>query len=263
MSRLFNLDNPFFTFINKFVDLLFVSVLTDVFCLPALYFGMVAFQSMKTFDILAAVIFILTTSLVGPALTALYYAVVKSVRRERGYAIKEYWKSYKSNFKLGSKISMVFGLLGTVLYMDLYITNNLNPEKVDDTMQFIMSAVFKAILVILVMIFVYIFPVLSRFTMKFKTLVLTSFMMSIRHLPTTLVMALIEIGVYIGPVFVAYILGADSIAFYINFCFIPYMILPGVGSLLCSMLLEKVFKLYMKPAEASEEETGEDRWYLE
>jgi len=269
MSRLFNVDNAFFTTINKIADLLFLSLVFDVCCIPALYFGLVAFQSMQTFDILVALIFILCTALVGPALTALYYAVAKAVRRQRGYAIPAFFHSYKSNFKQGALIGMIFGLAGTILYLDIYITNNTETVSQSEATGFIISAVFKAFILLLAMLFVYVFPVLSRFTMKLKTLLLSSFMMSIRHLPTTIMLLLIEGVAILGPIFLGYLVRpegpdyANTIEYYFQFCFVFYLILPGVACFLVSYFLEKVFKIYMKPAETTEEESGEDRWYLE
>jgi len=265
MGKFFNLENPIFSFINKFVDLLFLSVLTDLFCLPALFFGIVTFGNPEQFDVISALIFILASALIGPALTALYYAVVKSVRRERSYAVREFFRAYKANFKFGALTSVIFAVLGTVLFLDVFITSHADANQLSDTMLFIMTAVFRALIIILVMLGVYVFRVMSRFSMTYKTTLVSAFMMSVRHLPTTLLMAVIAIFFWLGPVFLAYLLGAESLEQYITVCLPFFLIFPGLENLLSSLVLEKVFKIYMeKMMEGkTEEETGEDHWYME
>jgi hypothetical protein len=57
------------------------------------------------------------------------------------------------------------------------------------------------------------------------------------------------------------IVAASVVAFF----FVPLliMILPGVATLLISLLMERVFRKYMPESEGPGEETGKDEWYLE
>ena len=76
---IFNSENKFFSFMNKAWDVLVLN----------LYF-------------------ILTVLLgIGPAATALYYAIVKNVRRSRSYATTEYFRAFKNNFKQGLIIGLI------------------------------------------------------------------------------------------------------------------------------------------------------------
>ena len=265
LAGFFNIENPIFSFINKFVDLLFVSVITDIICLPTLYFGIVAFSSMESFYVLSALIFVLLTALVGPALCAAYYAVVKSIRRERSYAVKEYFKAYKSNFKFGAITSVLYAVFGTILYIDLYVTQKAPAETQSDTQKFILQSVFKAMILLLAMLFVYVFRVMSRFRMNFKTTIFSSFMMAVRHLPSTLLLVLISAFFWLGPPFFAWLMGAETLEHYVTFCLPFFLIFPGLESLVSSFLIERIFKIYMTKMldGKTEEETGEDRWYLE
>ena len=68
MSGFFNLDNPFFSIMGKIFDMMVISVVYILICIP-----------------------IIT---IGPATTALYYVVVKLIRRERGYVFSEFFKSF-------------------------------------------------------------------------------------------------------------------------------------------------------------------------
>lgn len=247
------------------MDLLFVSVITDIICLPALYFGIVTFSSMENFYVLSAVIFVVLSALVGPALTAAYYAVVKSIRHERSYAVKEYFKAYKSNFRYGALTSVLYALFGTVLYIDLFVTAKAPQDAANDTSRFVFQSVFKAMILLLAMLFVYVFRVMSRFSMNFRTTLFTSFMMAVKHLPTTILLVLVSAFFWLGPPFGAWLVGATTLEHYVTICLPFFLIFPGLESLVASFLIERVFKIYMTKMldGKTEEETGEDRWYLE
>lgn len=92
MSGIFNYENPIFSFLGKVIDLISLSVLWVILCLP-----------------------IVT---IGPATTALYYTVVKVVRKERSYLFREFFKSFKSNFKYGALATIIVVLLAAILWFD-------------------------------------------------------------------------------------------------------------------------------------------------
>jgi uncharacterized membrane protein YesL len=105
----------------------------------------------------------------------------------------------------------------------------------------------NAILFILVSETIYIFPVLSRFTLNTKALFKTAFFLSVKHLPSTLVMMVI--------------LTAFAIICYIRP--IIFIFIPGVCCLLCSFIMERVLKKYMPNQSEKGEESQKDKWYLE
>ena len=142
MGDLFSMDNPVFHTIGKFCDIICLSLLYIILCIP-----------------------IVT---IGPATTALYYTIVKVIRRERGYIGKEFFHSFKDNFKTGSLTTIILVAAFSILYIDfqyaLYLANTKN------VFGYIMCAIFGMIAMIFVCITIYIFPVLSRFTIKGKQL---------------------------------------------------------------------------------------------
>lgn len=219
MSSFFNVDNPVFTTLGKICDMLFISIIWAILCIP-----------------------IVT---IGPANTALYYAMVKVIRRERGYVTREFFKSFRLNFKRGA----IVGTLITIMYIVLFIDISLYWTQVGSSFdsKSIMLGIFVAITFLLTCVSVYVFPVLSRFDMTVKQLVKAAIYMAMRHLPYTLAMVIITV------------LGA--IAIYLVWILI--FILPAVVTLLNSFLMERVLKKYMPQAEGTPEETGKDQWYLE
>lgn len=164
MGNLFNIDNGIFAFINKVCDLLFLSILWLLFCIP-----------------------IIT---IGPATTALYYTTVKVIRRERGYLFREFMKSFRLNFKKGAIIGVLLTLAYTILFFDLLwakeALNNVNNGS-------ILYGIFIAVFFMVFCFTLYVFPVLSRFDMKLGQLIKAAAIMAIRHLPYTIVMVIVSV----------------------------------------------------------------------
>ncbi len=250
MSNWLNPDNKFFTFMGKAFDVVVLNTIWLLLCLPLPMLTVV--WAMQSGILVLLILTVLTILPIVPATTALYYAIVKSVRRERSYAIKEYFRSFKRNFKQGCVFSLIAMVLVFVLYIDFrYARELMNIGNSSGSTYF---GVFIVIGLLFSAMFAYICPVLSRFEMKISGLLKTSFVMATRHLLTTLVLLVLIAGVLLG----CYIL-LPGIFF-----------LPAVATLLASFLIERVFKKYMPAKEEpvlgpDGEEIGQekDEWYLE
>lgn len=216
MNNLFSMDNGVFNFLGKMWDIIIISIIWALLCIP-----------------------IIT---IGPATTALYYTVVKVIRRERGYLLREFFRSFKMNFLSG----MILGVTLTVFYYILYIDMNFAKTIKDANMRFIMLGVFTAFSFIVLCSTIYVFPILSRFTMGRLQILKTALLMSVKHLPTTILMLIIvgffALAIWIQPIFI--------------------FISSGICLFLCSLPLERVFKKYI-PKTDNEEESKVDAWYLE
>lgn len=218
MGNLFSLDNGFFSFLSKVCDLIFLSFIFIIFCIP-----------------------IVT---IGPACTALYYATVKVIRRERGYVFREFFRSFKLNFKKGAIVGILLTIVYIILGFDLWAAY----KSLDgSTLRFAMFGVYLAITILALGFSVYVYPVLSRFDVTVRQLIKTVLILSLRHLPSTICMIILTlaaiIGVYIIPILL--------------------IVIPGVLVLLNSLLLEKILKKYTPQSENSEDESRKDEWYLE
>ena len=246
MNNLFNLENPIYQALNKIIDTVVLSLIYSLLVSPAVFMGYVVID--QGFYIFFVLLFVLAMALVGPATTALYYAMVKVIRRERGYALREYFRSFKVNFRQGAVIGMIFGFLMGLLYFDYKFVNESLAEEAS-TLNTIMLIGFNAVVILMVLIATYIFPLLSRFSLPIKQFFKNALFMSIRHLPSTLLMILI-----------------NAVGIFIIWWFFPlpfFFAVPSVCMLLDSLLMEKIFKRYMPEAEGDPEETGVDEWYRE
>ncbi len=216
MGNFFNMDNGFFTVLGKLVDMVIISIIWLLLCIP-----------------------IVT---IGPATTSLYYAVVKVIRRERGYLFREFFRSFKTNFKSGLISGILLTLLFVVLIFDRRFASGLSGNQ-----GFILMSIFNAMLFLLVCVTIYIFPLLSRFSMGIKQLFKTALFMAMKHLPTTILLVIIT---------AVFVLGTYAI--------LPlFLITPALCILLWSLLLERVFKKYMPEKSPDAESAGIDEWYLE
>lgn len=250
MSNWLNPDNKLFTFMGKVFDVLVLNTIWLLLSLtlPALTIVWVA----QTEKFILLILTCITVLPIVPATTALYYAMVKSIRRERSYAIKEYFRSFIRNFKQGSVFSAILVVLFIVLYIDFQYAWNLMQAGAASGSTYL--GIFIVITLIFGAVFVYVCPLLSRFEMKTARILKTSFLMAVRHFLTTVTLLGLLIFVLLG----CYILP------------IGIFFLPATGTLLASFVVEKVLKRYMPEKEAPEvneagEEIGQekDEWYLE
>lgn len=215
----FNPDNAFFSFVNKLCDVVVLSLICTLCCLP-----------------------IIT---IGPSICALYYATVKTVRRERSYAVRSFFHAFKLNFKVGAMITILCLLLAYVLYIDYQYASLMREQG--ETIGTVLYFVFNVVAFLAACMLVWIFPILSRFTVGVKQLLKNAFFISIKHLPSTLLLLLLVGGMT-----------------FLTWLIIPgFLVLPGLCTLLCSFPIERVMKKYMPKPEGTPEETGEDQWYLE
>lgn len=187
MNRLFDVDNGFFRFMGKVFDMIVLNLITLVMCIP-----------------------IIT---IGPSLTALYYVALKIVRDEEGYAVKGFFKSFKQNFKQGVLLEIICAVCALLLYVDLRVTYNWMTQ---DSNYFIRLLFFALVgLALLAIVAVgYVFPILAKFENSTKKVLINSVMMSVRHLPYSILMVVITVGagvlVYIYPIAIFFVIGAAA-----------------------------------------------------
>lgn len=154
MGGLFNIDGPFYKAGTLIFDLLLLNFIWIIFSLP-----------------------IFT---IGASTTALFYVCNKKVNLEDGYLFRDFWKSFKMNFKQSTIVWLIVLLISFILYIDFKGINLMGELK---------KYFFVLLLVVgfeTAMTTIYIFPVLSKFYIKTSSLIRTSFFMANKHLFTTI-----------------------------------------------------------------------------
>lgn len=157
MSRFLNPDNPVMEFIAKIFDLVILNLIFIFSCVP-----------------------IIT---IGASTSALSYVTLKMVRGEDPYIWRNFWKSFRQNFKQGTLVWIFSILIFIFLGMDFYIINSQNTS---------LFAVVRILLWIVcavaLSVFLYVFPVISHFVCTTKQALKNALLMTFGHLPYTLMM---------------------------------------------------------------------------
>lgn len=260
MSGFFNVDNKFFSAMGKLFDLFVLGVIWLLCSVGGILLGGYLIGSGlvqwgtdwgpgRLLFLTVMVVSLLLVLAAGPASTAFYYAVVKVVRRERSYVLKEFLRSFKLNFKQGVIVMLIYAVFLLLMYFDMSYAVQLTKEG--SKFGSVMYGVFIALALLLLFTVLYIFPLLSRFTVTIKHLFKWAFFLSFRHLPSTLLLLVLFV--------------ATAVMMYFSFMYMPFLVLflPGIYTLVASFPIEKILKKYMPKEEEEDDESGIDRWYNE
>ena len=179
---------------------------------------------------------------IGANITAMYYVTLKMAKNEDVYPFRSYWKSFRANFRQATGIWLIFLLLFLVLGADMYFSN-----YIEGAMQYVRYA-FWTMMVVVIMFMSYVFPVLSRFDNTIRQTIKNSALMSIRHLPWSIVIVLLNLS----P-FLLFTFGNSFIAAWVPFLLITL----GFSAIALAnswIFANRIFPWYMP----SEEETAEE-----
>lgn len=175
----------------------------------------------------------------GSALTSFYYAMMKSVRRERGGPVREFMNSMKRTFARGLLFT-----IGIIVWMALlFLGWQMARTNAAGSVTFSL-VLYDAAILISVCILIYLFPVLSRFEMKPMQIIKLSFVMCIRFLPVTAAVAA----------------GSATVGWLVirKLPMACILIVPGIWCYAVTFLMEKALRHYMPAAKP-----GEEQWYDE
>lgn len=200
MGGLFSIDNPIMRFLNKAADCLILSLVWMICCIP-----------------------IVT---IGVATTAFYYTITKTIRNDRGYVVREFFHSFKTNFKQSTIMWFIMIAIVIFAYVDIYYAHVLCSAGV------IPGVVFW--LLVFVFLWVYIWsiywlPYIARFTNTTKEVLKISFYMMVQNILWSILNAIIcilsTVIVFLMPLLIFFV--------------------APVCMILLSMGLERVFRKYM------------------
>lgn len=206
MKDLFCLDGKLFETLSKIADLLLLNILFIISCLP-----------------------IFT---IGASLTALSYTTLKLSKNEDFYVAKDFLSAFKSNFKQATSIWILFVFLMLFLCTDLYILNHILLP-----FSFVITCIISTLCILCLMTGIYVFPILSKFYNSSKNTVKNALLMSIRHLPWTVVL----FALYFSPLLL--IIWNQSMIGTVLLLFL--LIGFSALSLFASYIFHKIFSLYL------------------
>ncbi|MFV0502756.1 MAG: YesL family protein [Lachnospirales bacterium] len=214
MGGFFDLDGPFQKYGGLVADIIILSLLWTIFSIP-----------------------IFT---IGAATTSLFYVMTKRANNRDEYMFMPFVKNFKNNFLQGTILFFIFAFAYLVLTINIQVLGKgvLNLPPILGQIFFI--AQFSILLEVFI-VGLYIFPVLSRFHLKTKDVIKTSFFLANKHILSTIqvVAIIIAIGFLIIKVH-------------------PLFIVPSMGiySFVSSQVFVRVFKKYKPDMDEYPEDPG-------
>ena len=197
----FNADSPLFRFLTTLADFVVLNIVFIISCIPVIT--------------------------IGTSLTALYKVTMQEARTEHGYILRNYFKSWKQNFKQSTVIWAIYFTLGAILLFNLSFWNTLKT-----TTGYIILAILIIATAVYVVSFLYVFPLQARFSNKLSQTIKNSVFIALQNLRMTLLLLLIN-GLFAALCVI--VPQAAIFMIFLGFTFIAY----------CnSFILNKVFKKY-------------------
>lgn len=213
--KFFSLDSPLMKFLGRMADLMWLNLLTVVCCIP-----------------------IFT---IGASVTAMHYVCLKMVRDEEGYITKDFFKSFKLNFKQATAIWLIdLAVIAIIIFDFRFIPEMTGGKK-------LIYGVVTASSIFVLITTLYVFPLLSHFVNTVRGTIKNAFFMSILALPRTLLMALL----LVSPIGLLLLMEYFQTAFWI----IPLVAIFGVAvpAYFMAKLYDKTFKRFEPETEKTDD----------
>lgn len=209
--NLLNEDNIIHIFLNKLGDIIVANLLFLVCCIP-----------------------IIT---IGPALTALYHCMLRTVKGNNNGTTKTFFRAFKENFRQSLIVWLGLLAVGFILFLNIRFLQN--TASVVSKPLFYVSLGIAGLVIILAL---YIFPVIAAFANTTVNLLKNAYVFAFLHFPSTLAIAVITIL----PMFMTYrdiklMPLYDCCWFFFGF---------GLTAYVNSLLLYRMFKPFLEKEDA-------------
>lgn len=171
MSKIFASDGKVLSGLSRFFDVLILSMLFMVCCVPVIT--------------------------IGPALSALYHTSRKVIAGKKGYLIREYFHSLKINFLSGLFAWVILFLVMALMFVNIFWV----ATSMSGAVAVVVMALYFFILIAALILTEYVFPILSRFQCKGKQLFYNAMIMAVTNPRQTLCLLAVGILFYAAIVF--------------------------------------------------------------
>ncbi len=211
------LENKVVVAMTKATDLMIISVYWLLLCIPVIT--------------------------IVPSTAALYYTSVKAVRRDRGNLTSEFFQAFKMNLKQGMLISLIYVIIGVVLYTCIDFSRGVGLDTGLGKLYFTFGIVAG---ILIMMLTFYLIPALSRFQVGITGLFRLALYFTARNLVTLI------------PLILTFVMACVTI-----YCIVPLIcIIPGAYCYLLSYSVESTFKKYIQDHMTSDADQSE-MWFME
>ncbi len=161
MGGIFDLDGPLMRALNGFADIIVMSLWWVIGCLP-----------------------IVT---IGASTTALYYAAMKSTRKD-GTVTKNFWKSFRENWKQATITELILVVLAVGLYVLYGVAYGMAGG-----ISIVVKIVFHVLFFLFLVLASFVFPILSRFVTTVPMLFHNAVILCLGHFPRAVFIVLLHL----------------------------------------------------------------------
>lgn len=166
MSKIFSADGKVLSGLSRFFDVLILSMLFMLCCVPVIT--------------------------IGPALSALYHTGRKVIAQKNGYLVREFFHSLKINLLSGMFAWIILFLVMALMFVNIFFI----ATSVSGVVAVIAMALYFFILIVALIFVEYIFPILSRFQCKGKQLFHNALVMAVTNPKQTVLLLFMEVIFY-------------------------------------------------------------------
>lgn len=224
MKSLFNMDNPFMQMLARVGDLMMLSIITLVMCLPVVT--------------------------IGPAVTALFKTVYSLTLDTCGATIPTYFRAFRDNFKH----SFIVGLAMLVLFLSFVCDFMLLRLYFEGTAYIIMLCLVGVLAVLVLSLTAYLFPLISRYTNTMAEYLRNAAILMIVNFPKTALMVLI----HLSPVLLFIFRPEFMVQTLVVWFFLAPGLIAQADSYILMPVFEKLEKTGKEPGDASGEDSEEE-----
>lgn len=210
MKQLFHVDGPIMTFMSQIANFIILSVLWLLCCIPVIT--------------------------IGASTSALYYVTLKMVRGEISGVAGPFFKALKANLRAGIVFSLLFGVMGAVLYLDYTVM-----LQQTGTLGTVFRVIFMVLGFFSLITMFYTFPLQAQFVNTVRGTLKNAFYFSIGNIRTTLVV----LAFHAIPLLLIFL----PLQTLFKILPLVFLILPGLIAYLCSVQFMKIFKPLMENIE--------------
>lgn len=175
---------------------------------------------------------------VGPATAALYFAVVRHVRRREDGAFAAFFRSFRLNLRQGVLAALAVLLPAFLLQLGWRVCR---AAAAVIPYGYAVLAGYSLLMVLPLGVVLYLFPLLGRFTFSLGDLFRTAARLTLAHFPATVILAALTVA--------AAMLCLQFV--------LPLFFLPALVAWVSSLWLEKIFRRYAPELDAEDEEETE------
>ena len=210
---MFQYDNPFFQGVRKLLGLISLCAVFLLFCVPVFT--------------------------AGASFAALYEAVEKNMKHDRGYPAQEFWAGFRKNFKKATLCFLVILAAAGICVTDLRILQVLTQAGKGYAG---ITVIFYVFLTLIAVWAVWVLAQCVRFENTTGALLKNGLVLMLFHIPSSLGI----LGILAAGVMIIYLLP------------VSILVMPGVMVWFITMLTEKVFRSHMTPEQR--QQYDENNW---